>query len=42
VTKLIESETTFDNKNILVCPNPASEKFDIAVTDFQGKTNLNI
>ena len=35
-------ETIIDNKNINVFPNPAGEKFDIQISDFQGETNLNI
>jgi len=35
-------ETIIDNKNIVIFPNPASENFDIKITAFQGKTELNI
>jgi len=35
-------ENIVDNENIKVFPNPASENFEIYMTDFYGEMNLNI
>ncbi len=39
---IVGIETIVDNKNIEVFPNPATENFDIRLTDFQGKMNVDI
>ena len=31
-----------NNRNVSVSPNPATENFDISLTSFYGKTNINI
>lgn len=38
----IQTEIILNSGNVDVFPNPASEKFEIHVTDFHGKTNINI
>ena len=39
---IVGVETIVDNKNISIFPNPAAEKFEINLTDFNGEMDINI
>jgi len=37
----IQTESILDNEKITVTPNPATDNFEIYITDFYGKININ-